>query len=121
VGVEILEYGTPEEKSDQDLAMAVGEALNTHYPHHPWIVSFQSHGIIIRHMAIAQAVWFGLGRDGFATLIPKGTKSHKEIMRTALMFGGELLEAFSLPRGAWDGRPPTVPREWQRKKAEGWN
>ena len=108
--MELLERGTPQESSQEAIAFQVGEALNKHYPNHPWVISFQGGAIIIRHLSIAHAVWRELKRDGFgAVMNPKMLNTPTEITKSAVRFGGELLEAFGLPRGAWDGREPVVP------------
>ena len=77
----------------------------------------QGGGIVVRHLAIAGAVANALGKEGFASLLPKnklGTPD--EIRESCIRFGGELLEAFELPRGAWDGREPQVPKAWRYKQ-----
>jgi hypothetical protein len=108
--IEVLEQGYESELSDQDIAIQVGEALNKAYPHHPWIVGFQGHNIVIRHMAIADCVHVATGKQGFAAALPQSKlRTPKEIVRSAVMMGGQLLEAFGLPRAAWDGRDPVCP------------
>jgi len=37
----VMEQGDLEELSQLELAKQVGEALNKHYPDHPWIIGFQ--------------------------------------------------------------------------------
>lgn len=116
MSVGILERGDPDELTDQELAIRIGQELEKHYPNHPWIIGFQGRGLVLRHLAIASEVARVLGREGFASLLPReklGTA--KEVAHTAVMFGGQLLEAFQLPRGAWDGRLPIVPRNWRPK------
>lgn len=111
MSVGILERGDPDELSDQELAVRIGQELEKHYPNHPWIIGFQGRGLVLRHLAIASEVARVLGREGFASLLPReklGTA--KEVTHTSVMFAGEMLEAFQLPRGAWDGRVPVVPR-----------
>jgi hypothetical protein len=113
----VMEHGDVEEASQLKLATDVGEALNKAYPNHPWVIGFQGGGIVVRHLAIAGAVAEVLGKEGFASLLPKhklGTPT--EIRSSAIEFGGQLLEAFDLPRGAWDGRPATVPTAWRWKQ-----
>lgn len=98
------------ELTDVGIAIEVGKALNAHYPDHPWVISVQGGGLVVRHLAIAGAVAMKTGREGFASLLPRdklGTPA--SIALTAVRFGGELLEAFGLPRGRWDGREPVVP------------
>lgn len=110
------------ELSDVDLAKQVGDALCRHYPDHPWIIGVQGGGLVVRHLAIASEVHRIIGKDGFGTLLPRdkmGTPT--EVTKTAVRFGGELLEAFGLKRGKWDGTLPTVPRSWNRNKQQGFN
>ena len=114
--MEIIERGEPQEASQMQIALAVGAALNAAYPNHPWLVGFQGGGIVVRHMAIAAAVERVIGKSGFASLLPAdklGTPH--EIRRSAIEFGGQLLEAFGLRRGAWHGEDPIVPN-WRRGK-----
>jgi len=112
----VLEFGDPDEISDMELAMEIGALLQKQYPNHPWIVGFQGRSLVIRHLGIASEVARVIGREGFASLLPReklGTP--KEVSRSVMMFAGELLEAFGLPRGPWDGTPPVVPK-WHRNK-----
>lgn len=105
------------ELSDVETAKQVGDALCKHYPNHPWIVSIQGGGLVIRHLSIAAEVYRMIGREGFASLLPRtklGTPT--EVAKTAVRFGGELLEAFGLKRGAWDGTLPVVPAAWAKGK-----
>ena len=108
--MEIIEHGEAKEWSDRDLAIEIGQVLDRKYPNKPWLVGFQGGGLVIRHVAIASEVSRVFGREGFATLLPReqlGTPT--ELSHTVMIFAGELLEAFGLPRGPWDGRPPVVP------------
>lgn len=114
----ILEHGDIDEASDRDLALYIGDELQRAYPNHPWIVGFQGRSLVIRHLSIASEVARVIGREGFASLLPReklGTP--KEIKHSVLMFAGEMLEAFQLPRGPWDGRVPVVPG-WKPKQTE---
>jgi len=113
----IMEQGDPEERSQMELALEVGKALNQHYPNHPWIVGFQGGGIVVRHLVIAGAVAEELGREGFASLLPRNKLgTPKEVQRSAVEFGGQLLEAFGLKRGAWTGEPAIVPASWRYRQ-----
>lgn len=115
--VRVLEPGNPDEVSDRDLAIQIGQVLERHYPNHPFVVGFQGRGLVIRHLAIASEMARVIGREGFATLLPReklGTP--KQVTQAAVTFAGELLEAFELPRGAWDGRLPIVPAAWKYKQ-----
>jgi hypothetical protein len=115
--VRVMEFGDADELSDMELAMYIGDLLQKEYPNHPWIVGFQGRGLVLRHLSIASEVERVIGRSGFASLLPReklGT--HSEIRKSVIEFGGQLLEAFGLPRGPWDGRLPTVPA-WQHKQA----
>lgn len=114
--MEILEHGNSDESSDMAIAIAVGQALNRHYPNHPWVVAFQGRGVVIRHLAIAECVRKITGKDGFSALLPASVTQRgtpKSIAHAAAMFGGQLLETFGLPRAAWDGREPNPP-DWDR-------
>jgi hypothetical protein len=108
--IEVLERGQPEEASNLALAKEVGDALQKAYPDHPWIVGFQGPSIVIRHMAIADCVMQAVGKEGFAAALPHSRlRTPTEIMDSAVRMGGQLLEAFGLPRGRWDGRDPICP------------
>lgn len=113
----ILEQGYPEEASELAVALAVGEALNDAYPNHPWVVGFQGGGIVVRHLIIAAEVEKVIGKGGFSSLLPKdklGTP--KEIRRSAIEFGGQLLETFGMKRGAWDGNEQPIVPAWPHGK-----
>ena len=115
--VRLYEEGDADEASDRDLAIHIGQVLERHYPNHPFVIGFQGRGLVIRHLAIASEMARVVGREGFATLLPRdklGTP--KEVTHCAVMFAGELLEAFQLPRGKWDGRVPIVPTAWKYKQ-----
>lgn len=102
-----------------ELAKQVGDTLTRCYPDHPWLVSFQGRAIVVRHLAIASEVARVIGREGFSAMLPReklGTP--KQIAHTAMLFGGQLLEAFGLVRGKWDGTAPKVPAGWKRKTEE---
>jgi len=112
----VMEFGDADEFSDMALALRIGELLQRTYPNHPWIIGFQGRGLVIRHLAIASEVARVIGREGFSTLLPReklGTP--KELAHSVVMFAGELLEAFGLPRGPWDGRLPVVPN-WKHRQ-----
>ena len=112
----MIEIGDPDEVSDLNIAKSVGDTLCKFYPDHPWLVSFQGRAIVVRHLAIASEVARVVGREGFSAMLPRdklGTP--KEIAHAAMLFGGQLLEAFGLKRGAWDGTAPIVPTTWKRK------
>lgn len=111
----VVEKGDADEQSDMHVAKQIGDALQKHYPDHPWVVCVQGRAIIIRHLAIAAEVAAKIHREGFGAVLPKdklGTP--KQIVRSAIQFGGQLLEAFQLPRGKWDGRDPVCPN-WDRQ------
>lgn len=112
----VLEFGDPDEISDMELALEVGAILQKEYPNHPWIVGFQGRALVIRHLGIASEVARVIGREGFASVLPRDKMgTPKEVKHSVVMFAGELLEAFSLPRGAWDGTPPVVPN-WKHRQ-----
>lgn len=109
-----------DERDEQEWALEIAQALDKHYPGHPWIVSFQGQALIVRHVEIAHAVMMKTGKSGFGAVLPphrQGTR--KEAIASAVRFGGELLEAFKMPRGKWDpAHPPVVP-DWKRGKTTG--
>lgn len=106
-----IERGDPDEVRDLELATAISQALEKAYPNHYWLVSFAGHNLIIRHLLIAAIVSVETGKDGFSSLLPRdkiGTVH--EAAKVAVQFAGALLEAFKLPRGAWDGEiTPQIP------------
>ena len=116
-GMHIMERGHPEEASELAVAVQVGEALNSAYPNHPWVVGFQGGGIVVRHLIIAAEVERLIGQGGFSSLLPKdklGTPN--EIRKSAIEFGGQLLETFGMKRGAWDGESQPVLPGWEKGK-----
>jgi hypothetical protein len=108
-----IEPGDEDEKRDLELAKAVAIALNDEYPNHYWLVGFQNHNLVVRHVAIANAVAFATGREGFCTRLPREKiATIHEAVASAKRHAGALLEAFKLKRGAWDGETePTVPQD----------
>jgi hypothetical protein len=115
--LKVIEQGDADEASDRDLALQIGEALNKAYPDHPWTVGFQGRNLVIRHLSIASEVHRVIGQDGFASLLPRNKLgTPKEVAQSAIEFGGELLEAFGLKRGKWDGTLPIVPASWVYKQ-----
>ena len=118
----VMEHGDADEASDLALAQVIGQALNKAYPDHPWIVGFQGRGLVIRHLSSAGEVARVLGREGFSALLPREKlRTPKQIAATATEFGGQMLEAFGLPRGKWDGRLPVVPVAWSKGKEKGFH
>ena len=116
MAIEILEHGSLDERSDKEAAIAIAQALNKFYPNHPWIVAFQGRGLVVKHQAISDAMLEATGQRGFSALLPRGIKTHKDLTRAAIEFGGMLLENFGLPRGPWDGRDPVVPARYRWKQ-----
>lgn len=107
--VHIIEQGEPEEASDLAQALEIGQILDKHYPNHPWMISFSGHALVIRHLAIANAVAMATGREGFGSVLPPGVVTPKNLSTEVVKHGGMLLEAFGYPRGPWDGSDPKVP------------
>jgi hypothetical protein len=116
---EIIEAGDANESLDLQKAREVAHTLEKIYPGHPFLVSFQGRVLVVRHMLISALVRSALGRDGFGFVL-KHLESHSasDLAHSAMVAGGQMLEAFGLPRGKWDGRAPTVPSGWTRKKPE---
>jgi len=108
-----VDQGEPEEHAELTAALEIGRILEKHYPHHPWLISFSGHALVIRHLPIANAVAMATGREGFGQLLKKEAQkaNYKDLADQAVKAGGALLEAFGLPRGAWDGRDPIVPAD----------
>jgi hypothetical protein len=104
-----IEPGDPDEAADLAQALEIGKILERHYPNHPWMISFQSHALIIRHLPIANAVTMVTGKEGFGSVLPPGLVTPKKLTAEVVRHAGALLEAFGLPRGPWDGRDPIVP------------
>lgn len=109
-----VEAGNPDEATDMERAEQVAYALNRHYPHHPWTVSVQGGGLIIRHLQISAVASAFLGREGFSFLMPrKKMGTPKEVATSAMRAGGAMLEMFNLKRGAADGTMPEIPKHWR--------
>lgn len=106
-----VEKGDPDEARDLELAHAISQALEQNFPNHYFIVSFSGHNLILRHLMIANVITLQTGKEGFGSLLPRdkiGTVH--EACKVAVKFAGALLEAFQLPRGAWDGcTMPVIP------------
>jgi len=122
-----VEKGDPDESRDLELATAITGALEKAYPNHYWLVSFAGHNLIVRHVLIASWVTVETGKEGFGSLLPRdkiGTVH--EACATAVKFAGALLEAFKLPRCAWDGTTmPELPQDLKtellaRRQLRGW-
>lgn len=118
----IIEPGDADESLDLQKAHEVASTLESHYPNHPWLISFQGRVLVVRHLAISDLVRNDLGRDGFGFVL-KHLDSHtaSELAHSAMLAGGQMLEAFGLKRGAWDGTEPVVPAGWKRKQPESFN
>jgi hypothetical protein len=116
---EIIEAGDPDESLDLQKAREVAHTLEREYPGHPFLVSFQGRVLVVRHLVISALVRSALGRDGFGFVL-KHLESHSssDLAHSAMVAGGQMLEAFGLPRGAWDGTEPKLPAEWTRKESE---
>lgn len=112
-----IERGDPDESRDLELATAINLALCKAYPNHYWLVSFTGHALIVRHVLIASLVALETGREGFGSLLPRSKMGTiHEAEREAVRHGGALLEAFKLPRGAWNGCDcPIVPADLKRE------
>lgn len=118
-GIVLVEPGEPEEKTLLSTAMEVWRQLNRHYPNHPWNVTFQGGALIVKHAVIDAAATAFLGRGGFGFLMPKEkvlSKRHRDLVQSAILAGGAMLELFGYRRAAWDGSEPTIPSDWKRKQ-----
>jgi hypothetical protein len=116
-----IEAGDADEVRDLEVAKAISEALERAYPSHYWLVSFAGHNLIIRHVLIASLITIETGKEGFGSLLPRdkiGTVH--EAVKVAVRFAGALLEAFKLPRGAWDGvTMPVIPEDLKSQIVKG--
>jgi hypothetical protein len=120
--IRLIEPGDPDESLDMEKAREVAQTLERHYPNHPWLVSFQGRVLVVRHLAISDLVRVDLGRDGFGMVLKHlNASTASELAKGAVMAGGQMLEAFGLKRGAWDGTLPTIPAGWKRKQPESFN
>lgn len=112
-----IERGTPEESRDLEMAQAISQELCKHYPNHYWLVSFTGHALVVRHVLIASLVAIETGKEGFGSLLPRDKAGTiHEAQREAVRHAGALLEAFQLPRDAWDGCTlPVMPADLRRE------
>lgn len=118
----IVEGGDKDEILDLAKAKEVLETLCSKYPLHPWLVSFQGRVLVVRHTAISDVVRRELSRDGFGFVLKHlDSYSASELSHNAMIAGGELLEAFGYPRGAWDGREPVIPSTFKPRRPETFN
>jgi hypothetical protein len=118
----VIERGNADEVLDLEKALQVGQTLDKHYPGHPWMVSFQGRALIVRHAEINDFVWKQLGRDGFGFVLKHAdTATASELAHKAMIAGGQMLEAFGVPRGAWRGDPIQAPAGWVKKRPETFN
>jgi hypothetical protein len=117
----VVEPGEVSESLEQQKAREVGEALQRYYPDHFWVVSFQGQALIVRHMLISGLVKHQLGRDGFGFVTNASGKTPKKLAHEAMIAGGQMLEAFGMPRGAWKGEDPVLPAGWVRNRPETFN
>jgi hypothetical protein len=116
----IVEWGEPEESSYLALALEIARELDKHYPAHPWEVSFQGGALIVRHKTINAEAAAYLRREGFGMVLPKDKLDNpKEVVHSAIMAGGAMLELFGLKRGAWDGSDPKIPKDWRPRQEAG--
>ena len=120
--IRLVEPGEAHESLDLEKAHEVATTLERHYPNHPWLVSFQGRVLVVRHLGISDLVRNDLGRDGFGFVL-KHLDIHTaaQLAKNAVTAGGQMLEAFGLRRGAWDGTEPQVPAGWARKRPESFN
>lgn len=115
----IIERGDPDEAHDLYKAREVNKTLEQHYPGHPWRVSFQGRVLVVRHAEINEFVRDNLGRDGFGFVIKHAQAfSATKLAHDAMVAGGQMLEAFGIPRGAWRAVPPSMPAGFVYKRPE---
>ena len=116
--IEVIERGNSDEGGYVTLGCEIAHELAKEYPMHPWIVSFQGGCMVVRHEHINAFAAGTLKREGFGFLLPKdklGTP--KEVVASARLAGGAMLELFGYPRGKWDGeRLPECPKDWRPRQ-----
>ena len=109
--LKVIEQGDPEELTLLNIAKEVGDALMKHYPNHPWLVCFQGGALLVRHQAITDEWKAVTGKEGMCFLLPaEKLRGAKQVAHSAVVAGGQMLEAFGLKRGAWSGEKPMPPR-----------
>lgn len=115
--IRLIEPGDADESLDLQKAKEVAQILERTYSSHPWLISFQGRALVVRHLAISDLVRNELGRDGFGFVLKHlESYSSSDLAKNAITAGGQMLEAFGLPRAAWKGEGPIVPAGWKRKQ-----
>jgi len=115
--IRLIERGDADEALDLAKAQEVAQTLERHYPDHPWLISFQGRALVVRHLAISDLVRNEMGQDGFGFLMKHlAAYSSSDLADGAMRAGGQMLEAFGLPRGRWHGELPRLPSGWKRKQ-----
>lgn len=112
-----VERGDQDESRDLEMATAISQVLCKAYPNHYWLVSFTGHALVIRHVLIASLVTLETGKEGFGSLLPKDRMGTiHEVENEALRHAAAMLEAFGLPRAAWNGCDvPVMPQDLKRE------
>jgi len=107
----------PEERDEEQWGLEIAQALDSHYPGHPWCVCFSGGALIIRHMEISSLVALRTGKNGFGSVLPPHRQGRrKDVVASAIRGAGEMLECFNMPRGKWsEDHPPQMPN-WNRGK-----
>ena len=109
--------GNPDEASDMEIAQRIAQTLNHHYPGHPFVVDVQGGGIVLRHMMITIVAESFLRRKGFGYLMPREKMgAPREIVKSAVEAGGNMLELFGLPRGPYTDQLPEIPKDWKQRQ-----
>lgn len=120
-----IEQGNPDESRELELTLAVVAALEKHYPNHYWRVYFSKGGVlVVRHNLINAVIALETGKqmsDAFGYLLPKAKSGTvHEAEQAAVKAAGMMLEAFKLPRGAWNGVDmPVMPEDLKRQMMGG--
>ncbi len=114
----VIEKGDADEILDMEKAIEVGQTLDAHYPEHPWMVTFQGGVLTVRHKFINEVLEKELGRSGFCFCIKhRNSFSASDLAQSAMLAGGQMLEAFQMPRGKFTpDRMPVVPSHWKWKE-----
>jgi len=91
------EADTPDrqfETADRELEIKAQFLLNQHYPDHLWHVeaSHRQGSLLIRHLAFSDRAW----------LVKIADLKNDRSLRKIVMYGGEILERYQVPRAGFD-------------------
>lgn len=95
--IQTVEIMSADEIDLLDRAKDVAETLTKHYPGHLWAVAWAPGGtLIVKNLAISSQYGFTID---YAKIC-----SSSDLVKAAVLAGGELLERAGMKRGTWDGQ-----------------